>query len=466
MAIMLATRNLLASPDGNPTGATAPKDAKVEIIDDTQPPWIHIKLLLDGQPQPDGWVSMFAVDPDADGVSGPLDKLVFADACVRQAVIWGASAHYIMSIAEARTHITDGPNANGVDVGPFALSPAEWAFYNALSDFQLNFDAANINNWHSQCSVFAVITLNVQQKLATLIGNQPTVTQLYFAQIVGSKAAFSGIQNSNQNVDALVNAVAPADLQNESIDALRISNRYPFTHGVTAAVALQNIDAALQKALDTTRPLILKVSGQTIDTSPSSPSTSTSSTGTVTAAMVQQMLPGAKLANIIKNLPFVIDGLRGKRLTDKLMLNMGLSTIRAETAGFLPISEGQSSANTAVTPFDRYENRANLGNTQPGDGPRFKGRGYVQLTGRDNYTKVGMQIGADLISNPDLANDPGTAGKILAQFLKNKEGSIRRALAANDLAKARSLVNGGTNGLAGFIQSYGIGDRVLPANGI
>lgn len=60
-----------------------------------------------------------------------------------------------------------------------------------------------------------------------------------------------------------------------------------------------------------------------------------------------------------------------------------------DAEGFVPIDEGKSKFNTRKTPFDLYdagtETGAHLGNVIKGDGPRFKGRGYVQLTGPDNY---------------------------------------------------------------------------------
>ena len=51
-----------------------------------------------------------------------------------------------------------------------------------------------------------------------------------------------------------------------------------------------------------------------------------------------------------------------------------------------------------------YEGSSILGNNQPGDGPRFKGRGYIQLTGRWNYGHYGKMIGVDLVNNPQLAS--------------------------------------------------------------
>jgi D-alanyl-D-alanine carboxypeptidase/Bacterial SH3 domain len=180
-----------------------------------------------------------------------------------------------------------------------------------------------------------------------------------------------------------------------------------------------------------------------------------------TAEVVAKMFPATPRANVAANLPFVITGLRARSLVDRPMALMALSTIRAETEGFVPISEGRSQFNTQNTPFDLYEGR--LGNNQPGDGPRFKGRGYVQLTGRENYTRIGEQIGSNLVADPELANNPGVAGLILAQFLKNKESGIREALDNQNLKLARKLVNGGSHGLDRFVDAFERGEHVISA---
>jgi putative chitinase len=187
----------------------------------------------------------------------------------------------------------------------------------------------------------------------------------------------------------------------------------------------------------------------------------------VKASMVQAMFPHTKLANIENNLPHVLDGLRAAGLNDRDMVLMALATIRCETEGFVPIDEFKSKFNTKNTPFDLYDagtsKGKDLGNTQPGDGPRYKGRGYIQLTGRDNYRRIGGQIGVDIEAQPELANDPKTAGRILGQFLKNAEIKIRKALASGDLKTARMRVNGGSHGLNNFTDAHAKGLAALPA---
>lgn len=195
--------------------------------------------------------------------------------------------------------------------------------------------------------------------------------------------------------------------------------------------------------------------------------TSTAGVPNVTVAQVSQMFPGTPVANIQTNLPFVLQALNDAGLGDKDMIVMALATIRAETASFRPISEGISKFNTTPGshPFNLYDNKGqgSLGNQGAPDGERFKGRGFVQLTGRANYKQHGTAIGlgTQLIENPDLANQPDIAAKLLASFIKNKEQAIRNALSSNDLALARKLVNGGRHGLPEFTQAYQTGMRVI-----
>jgi len=183
----------------------------------------------------------------------------------------------------------------------------------------------------------------------------------------------------------------------------------------------------------------------------------------VTVIVVSQMFPVTPIGNIKANLPPVLDALVLATLSDKLMVLMALGTIRAETESFLPISEGQSRFNSSPSghPFDLYDNRRDLGNTGAPDGATFRGRGFVQLTGRANYTRYGHQIGVDLVTNPNLANDTQIAAKLLATFLADREDRIREALAGNDLSTARRLVNGGSNGLDRFTDAFNRGIQLI-----
>lgn len=185
----------------------------------------------------------------------------------------------------------------------------------------------------------------------------------------------------------------------------------------------------------------------------------------VTVDMVSKMFPNAHVSNIKKYLPFVLKTLQEENLTDKKMILMALATIRAETDGFQPISEYKSKYNTSPNghPYDLYDFRNDLGNKAKGDGDRFKGRGFIQLTGRYNYQKYGkaIDLGDDLVNNPDRANEPEIAAKLLAKFLKDRERDIKEALRDGSFATARRLVNGGRHGLAAFAEAFQIGEKLL-----
>lgn len=88
-----------------------------------------------------------------------------------------------------------------------------------------------------------------------------------------------------------------------------------------------------------------------------------------------------------------------------------------------------------------------LGNTEPGDGYRFRGRGYVQITGRANYAKFSEITGFDLIADPDKALDPETAYIILREGMKG--GLFTGKKLANyiegdkcEYVNARKIING------------------------
>lgn len=110
---------------------------------------------------------------------------------------------------------------------------------------------------------------------------------------------------------------------------------------------------------------------------------------------------------------------------------------------------------------DAYEGRRDLGNTQPGDGRRFKGRGYVQITGRNNYTNWSQRLGIDLVNQPNRAAEPAIAAKILVQGMRDGSFTgfgLSRYINGNsrDFFNARRIVNrtDQASTIAGYAENY------------
>jgi putative chitinase len=106
-----------------------------------------------------------------------------------------------------------------------------------------------------------------------------------------------------------------------------------------------------------------------------------------------------------------------------------------------------------------YEGRADLGNTMKGDGPRFKGRGLIQITGRANYKACGTALGLDLILYPELLEQPMYACRSAAWFWKTH--GLNELADAGDQVKITRRINGGTNGLAERLAYFEIARKVL-----
>lgn len=183
----------------------------------------------------------------------------------------------------------------------------------------------------------------------------------------------------------------------------------------------------------------------------------------LTPETVKKLFPHTPIRNIAEHLPAVLNALEMQDLGDPEMTLMALATIRAESEGFVPISERVSKYNTSPNghPFDKYDERVDLGNIGMYSGRTYKGRGFIQLTGLGGYRSVGEAIGVDLENEPELANDPEIAADILAYFLKSKETRIHHALENDNLRLARRLVNGGSHGLDRFVDCYERGRFLL-----
>jgi predicted chitinase len=105
---------------------------------------------------------------------------------------------------------------------------------------------------------------------------------------------------------------------------------------------------------------------------------------------------------------------------------------------------------------------ARLGNTEAGDGRRFKGRGPIQLTGRANYQRFGELLGMDLVADPPRASLPDTAFRIAALFWKKKGlNELADLASAEAFIEITRRINGGRNGLAERQAFYEVARQVL-----
>jgi putative chitinase len=93
---------------------------------------------------------------------------------------------------------------------------------------------------------------------------------------------------------------------------------------------------------------------------------------------------------------------------------------------------------------DAYEGRIDLGNTQPGDGRRFKGRGLIQITGRANYKAVSDALDYDFISNPEALELPGPACYSAGWFWYTR--GLNQLADIDAFEKITRRINGGLNG--------------------
>lgn len=150
----------------------------------------------------------------------------------------------------------------------------------------------------------------------------------------------------------------------------------------------------------------------------------------------------------------LIESLSAGGITDKRAQANIMSQVQAESAGvaksenlnysperlmqifpkkFANIQEASRVASQGPEAIGEKIYGGRMGNTAVGEGFKFRGRGLIQLTGKDNYKKFGDIIGVDLVSNPELANDPVIARKLAVAYFQDKQKS------GVDLTKSRAV---------------------------
>lgn len=106
-----------------------------------------------------------------------------------------------------------------------------------------------------------------------------------------------------------------------------------------------------------------------------------------------------------------------------------------------------------------YEGRADLGNTQPGDGERYKGRGAIQITGRHNYEKLSEQTGVDYVAHPELLAAPENAFTTAAWYWTSRD--LNQVADTSGIVRVSEVVNGGHHALDRRVADFQRGLDVL-----
>lgn len=164
------------------------------------------------------------------------------------------------------------------------------------------------------------------------------------------------------------------------------------------------------------------------------------------AAVRSSLFGGHLTAGQVDGCTVIIDEAERRKIDGRWLAYM-LATTKLETAHRMqPITEYGSRSY-----FDKYEPGTDigkkLGNTLPGDGYKFRGRGFVQITGRRNYQTFSRRLGVDLVATPDLALRSHIAVKILFDGMidgvfTGKKLADYISGAACDYEGARRIVNG------------------------
>lgn len=180
----------------------------------------------------------------------------------------------------------------------------------------------------------------------------------------------------------------------------------------------------------------------------------------VTLEQLKKIMPNAAKAGRCE---IYLDGLNKTlvefKIDTPLKVSAFLSQIAVESGELLYTRERGSSAYFAK--YDTGVLAKRLGNTPEadGDGKKFIGRGFIQVTGRANYFDCGNALGLDLISKPELLESPVNAWRSAGWYWNLRKISNY----ADDIVKVTKLVNGGSNHLKERTDYYNVAKKVLGA---
>lgn len=156
--------------------------------------------------------------------------------------------------------------------------------------------------------------------------------------------------------------------------------------------------------------------------------------------LLRQMMPAAG-ARLDAHLPFIGSAMERGGIVTPVRIAAFIAQVGHESGDYLWMQE--------LADGRAYEGRLDLGNTVPGDGPRYKGHGPIQITGRANHRACGQALGIDAEANPLLLTLPqyGTAAAVWFWTVGNGRIDLNLLADRGWFATITRVINGGTNGL-------------------
>lgn len=167
-------------------------------------------------------------------------------------------------------------------------------------------------------------------------------------------------------------------------------------------------------------------------------------------------MPGSTRVNAVKYL----DGLNAAIIRYDLSTPLRLAHFLAQVGH----ESGSLHYHEEIASGEKYEMRLSLGNTEKGDGVKFKGRGLIQITGRANYKAYGDSVGIDFIANPSLLGQTPHAVDSAGWFWNLKK--LNALADKDDLLHITKRINGGTNGIADRKARLANAKKVLKAGAV
>lgn len=324
-----------------------------------------------------------------------IDQALFAQECVRQGVFFRIEPHYMLGVAQLRSGIADDTNGN--EIGPFRLTQALWDANRQNNDFDVHFSSAEITSWRRQCVVFGLMANLAFDAFVSVNNRNPSARELYLQQWPG--AVTTDFQKALNDTAALVDPASDAVLDDsESVAA--IENPEAPATGPQKKVGPDPIQPPADPS-GARGPITLKMlKARWKHAAPELLRGMAATSNVLTRLAITTPM---RLAHFMAQISQESGG--GTEMVEKLNYSAG-RMMQVFPRRFPDMASTAGFANNERA-FGNKVYNGRMGNRLGSDdGFNFRGRGCLQLTGRDNYAALGKSVGLNLVDNPDLVNAP------------------------------------------------------------